>query len=172
MHYLKHKNVGKENFMSIKLDMSKAFDRVEWDFIKGVMVNLGFNNKLIDLIMHCVSFVSYSLIINGETFGNITPTRGIRQGNPLSPYLFLLCAEGLSALIHEATRNQPISGISICRGCPIITHLFFTDDSLLFCKTKAYECQKLVSILKNYEAASGQKINTDKSSMFFNPNTP
>ena len=58
MHYLKHKNVGKENFMSIKLDMSKAFDRVEWDFIKGVMVNLGFNNKLIDLIIHCVSYVS------------------------------------------------------------------------------------------------------------------
>ena len=58
MHYLKHKNMGKENFMSIKLDMSKAFDWVEWDFIKGVMVNLGFNNKLIDLIMHCVSYVS------------------------------------------------------------------------------------------------------------------
>ena len=136
------------------------------------MVNLGFNNKLIDLIMHCVSYVSYLVIINGETFGNITPTKGIRQGDPLSLYLFLLYVEGLSALIHEAARNQPISRISICRGCPIITHLFFADDSLLFCKTKAHECQKLVSILKNYEAASGQKIYTDKSSVFFSPNTP
>lgn len=157
--------------MSIKLDMSKAFDRVEWDFIKGVMVNLGFNNKLIDLIMHCVSFISYSLIINGETFGNITLTKGIRQGDPLSPYLFLLCVEGLSAFIHEAAQNQQISRIFICRGYPKITHLFFTDNNLLFCKAKAHKCQKLVSILKNYEVASGQKINTNKSSVFFSPNT-
>ena len=78
MHYLNHKNDGKENYMSIKLDMSKAFDRVEWNFIKGVMVKLGFANKWIDLIMHCVSSVSYSVIINGEAQGNIIPSRGIR----------------------------------------------------------------------------------------------
>ena len=105
MHYLKNKKGGKESFMSIKLDMNKAFDWVEWDFIRGIMMKLGFNNKLIDLIMHYVSSVSYSMIINGETFGHITPTRGIRQGDPISPYLFLLCAKGLSALIHEATQN-------------------------------------------------------------------
>ena len=172
MHYLKNKKGGKESFMSIKLDMSKAFDRVEWDFIRGIMMKLGFNNKLTNLIMHCVSSVSYSLIINGETFGHITPTRGIRQGDPLSPYLFLLCAEGLSALIHDVARNQQISGVSICRGCPIITHLFFADDSLLFYKANVQECQKLFSILQSYEAASGQKINADKSLVFFSPNTP
>ena len=171
MHYLNHKNEGKESFMSIKLDMSKAFDRVEWNFIHEVMSKMGFAKKWIDLIMNCISSVFYSVIINGEACGNITPTRGIRQGDPLSPYLFLLCAEGFSALIHKATRDKQISGISIGRGCPTLTHLFFADDSLLFCKTSVQECQKLVDILNCYEEASGQKINTDKSSIFFSPPT-
>ena len=172
MHYLNHKSEGKESYMSIKLDMSKAFDRVEWNFIKGVMVKLGFVDTWIDLIMNCVSSVSYSVLINGEACGNISPLRGIRQGDPLSPCLFLLCAEGFSALIHEAARNQQINGISICRGFPLITHLFFADDSLFFCKARVQECHELVSILNKYEEASGQKINTDKSSVFFSPNTP
>ena len=120
--------------MSIKLDMSKEFDRVEWSFIKGVMEKLGFVEKWIDLVMNCVSSVSYSVLINGEACENISPSRGIRQVDPFSPCLFLLCAEGFSAFIHEAARNQQINGISICRGCPLITHLFFADDSLLFCK--------------------------------------
>ena len=71
MHYLNHKNDGKENYMSIKLDMSKTFDRVEWNFIIGVMEKLGFANKWVDLIMHCVSSVFYSVIIYGEACGNI-----------------------------------------------------------------------------------------------------
>ena len=172
MHYLNHESEGKESYMSIKLDMSKAFDRVEWNFIKVVMVKLGFMDTWIDLIMNCVFSVSYSVLINGEACGNISPSRGIRQGDPLSPCLFLLCAEGFSALIHEAARNQQINGISICRGCPLITHLFFADDSLLFCKVRVQECHALVSILNKYEGASAQKINTDKSSVFFSPNTP
>ena len=169
---MNHKNDGLDNYMSIKLDMSKAFDKVEWAFIEGVMEKMGFSHRWISLIMQCVSSVSYLVLINGEAFGTITPTRGLRQGDPLSPYLFILCAEGLSAFIHEAARNQLLNGISICRGCPIITHLFFADDSLLFCKANAQECRKLIDILECYEAASGQKINTDKSSVFFSPNTP
>ena len=136
------------------------------------MEKLGFVDKWIDLIMNCVSSVSYSMLINGDAYGNISPSRGIRQGDPLSPCLFLLCAEGFSALIHEAARNQQINGISIRRGCPLITHLFFADDNLLFCKAKVQECHALVSILNKYKEALGLKINTDKSSVFFSPNTP
>ena len=115
MHYLEHKKEGKENFMAVKLNMSKAYDRVEWGFIEGVMEKMGFHGKWIQLIMKCITTVSYSVIINGVVHGSIFHTRGLRQGDPLSPYLFLLCADGFSSLIKEAARNQMLSGISICR---------------------------------------------------------
>ena len=131
MHYLEHKKEGKENFMAVKLNMSKAYDRVEWGFIEGVMEKMGFHGKWIQLIMKCITTVSYSVIINGAVHGSIFHTRGLRQGDPLSPYLFLLCADGFSSLIKEAARNQMLSGISICRGCPMVTHLFFAEQSLV-----------------------------------------
>ena len=171
MHFLKHKKEGNASFMVAKLDMSKAFDRVEWAFIEKVMRKMRFNENWIMLVMKCFSSVSYSVIINGTMYGNIIPSRGLRQGDPLSPYLFLLCAEGLSALINDATRNNQLNGISICRGAPKVSHLFFADDSLFFCKANGNECNKLKEILGLYESASGQKINTDKSSIFFSPNT-
>ena len=169
MHYLDHKREGKDCYMAIKLDMSKAYDRVEWGFIEQVMKKLGFRDSWIRLIMSCITSVSYSLLINGVAFGNIIPLRGLRQ-DPLSPYLFLLCADDFFSLISKAVRNQMLSGLSICRGCPKITHIFFADDSLLFCKANSQECQQLIEILSLYEAASGQKINADKSSVFFSAN--
>ena len=95
----------------------------------------------------------------------------LRDEDPISPYIFLLCADGFSSLIHDAAKNHKISGVSICKDCPKITHLFFSDDSLLFCKENNQECQNLINILQLYEATSVQKINTDKSSVFFSSNT-
>ena len=135
------------------------------------MKKLGFHDSWICLITRCITYVSYSVLINGVAFGNIIPSRDLRQGDPLSPYLFLLCADGFSSLIIKAVRNQMLSGLSIYRGCPKITHLFFVDDSLLFCKANSQECQQLIEILCLYEAASGQKINADKSSVFYSANT-
>ena len=171
MHFLKHKKCGNDSFMAAKLDMSKAFDRVEWIFIEKVMRKMGFNENWINLVMKCITSVFYSVLINGISYGNIIPTRGFRQGDPLSSYLFLLCAEGFLAFIHDAARNNHLNGISICRGAPKITHLFFADDSLLLCRANGFECRKLKELLCMYELASGQKINTDKSSIFFSPNT-
>ena len=153
MHYLECKREGKEGFVAIKLDMSKAYDRVEWGFIKQVMEKMGFHEKWINLIMYCITTVSYSILINGVACGSVIPTSGLRQGDPISPYIFLLCTDGFFSFINDAARNQRISGVSICKGSPKITHLFFADDNLLFCKANIQECQNLIDILQLYEAA-------------------
>ncbi|GLT71413.1 hypothetical protein SLA2020_434330 [Shorea laevis] len=135
------------------------------------MRRMGFDERWIHLTMTCVRSVSYSVLINGSPQGHITPTRGLRQGDPLSPYLFLICAEGLSSLISEAERVGSITGLSVARGGPSLSHLFFADDSLLFCRANFAEWCAIHEILESYEQASGQKINKDKTSIFFSHNT-
>ena len=167
---MKHQT-GKSGFLALKLDMSKAYNRVEWSFLKTLMLKMGFHVNWVNLMMMCITTVSYSLLINGEPFGKITPSRGIRQGDPISPYLFLLCSEGLHALIENAAQAGLIRGISICRNGPRLTHLFFADDSLIFCRASIQECIHIQSILSEYEAASGQKLNREKTTLFFSKAT-
>uniref|UniRef100_A0A803QM48 Reverse transcriptase domain-containing protein n=1 Tax=Cannabis sativa TaxID=3483 RepID=A0A803QM48_CANSA len=135
MHSLSHRKTGRLGWMAVKLDMAKAFDRVEWIFIRRVMEKFGFPQKFITLVMACVSTATFSFSINQQVLGHVLPSRGIRQGDPLSPYLFLLCSEGLSSLIClKAQQPQPRKhslGIKIARTAPPVSHLFFADDSLL-----------------------------------------
>ena len=112
--------------MAIKLDISKAYDRVEWAFLQQIMPKLGIGGRWVRLAMETVH-------INGEPKGYITPSLGIKQGDPLSPYLFLLCAEGLSSLIRKATESQKLHGILSCTNGVCISHLLFADDSFILC---------------------------------------
>ncbi|KAM1135052.1 hypothetical protein FF1_044067 [Malus domestica] len=139
-HYLHNLRRGKRGFLALKLDMSKAYDRVEWYFLKQIMLQLGFDPRWTDLVMSCVSSVTYSFVVNGEVTGYIAPTRGLKQGDPLSPYLFLICVEGLTSLIARYEQLGLIHGVSICRGAPSITHLLFADDNFLFMKASFKEC--------------------------------
>ena len=116
---------------------------------------MGFDVKWRSLIMQCITTVSYAIKINGCPRGRIIPSRGIRQGDSLSPYLFLLCAEGLLALIKATVCNGSMEGIAICRGGPKLSHLFFADDSLIFCKASLVECDSMQKVLGVYERASG-----------------
>ena len=122
-------------------------------------------------MIQCISSVTYAVRINGKPSGHIIPTRGLRQGDPLSPYLFLLYVEGLSALIKKATADGFLEGISVSRGGPCLSHLFFAYDGLIFCKATIKECDVLQRILSTYEKASGQQLNQSKTSLFFSPNT-
>ena len=156
LHSMHKYNSKKLGLMALKLDMSKAYDGVEWSFQEELMRKMGFNEKWINLIMLSVKTVTYSILINGEPRGLIHPTRGIRQGDPLSPFLFLLCTEGLNGLIKHVERNGDTHGFSLCRRGPKLTHLLFTDDSLLFCRAMEEECDKVLKILESYERASAQ----------------
>ena len=102
----------------------------------------------------------------------ITPTHGLRQGDPLSPYLFLLCAEGLSALLHKATQRNDLKGLAASTRGPRISHLFFADDSLIFCQARKKEGAKVQRILQVYESSSGQQLNRKKTTLFFSSNIP
>lgn len=111
-------------------------------------------------------------MINGEPTDVICSQRGIRQGNPISSYLYLICSEGLSYLIKQAIHKQDIHGYKVSRGGPAISHLLFADDSLLFCIATVEDCQKLIEILQIYQKASRQEVNYSKSAITLSKGIP
>ncbi|KAK6144547.1 hypothetical protein DH2020_021367 [Rehmannia glutinosa] len=166
-HFMRTKSPSSTGLMSIKLDMSKAFDRVEWVFIRKTMRALGFHPDFITRIMSCVSTSSFSFLLNGSEFGHLTPERGIRQGDPLSPYLFIICSEVFSCILQDLQICQKIHGISISRAAPRISHLFFADDTLLFGRATVDEARHLRFAIKLFERVSGQSVNLEKSGILF-----
>ncbi|KAL0864587.1 hypothetical protein Bca101_043705 [Brassica carinata] len=166
MHSLNTKNL-KHKFMALKLDIAKAFDKVEWSFVNAVMRKMGFCQIWRDWIMKCITTVSYTVLINGDQSRTIIPQRGLRQGDPISPYLYIICTEGLSRLIKQSIQHKAIHGFKASRSGPPISHLLFADDSLLFCKATSEEACNLRYILNTYQRASGQEINYTKSSISF-----
>ena len=132
MHFLKRKRQGNNGSAALKIDMSKAYDRIEWKFLQDVMLKMGFTEKWVELIMLCVSTVWYNVIRNGNEVGPIIPSRGLRQGDLLSPHLFILCAEGLSSPIRRQEKAGLIHGVKVAKSAPMLSHLFFTDDAFLF----------------------------------------
>ena len=156
--------------MIVKIDLEKAYDRLEWSFIKMVLEHFGLPENIVKLIMSCVSSTTTSILINGSKMDSFQPTRGIRQGDPLSPYLFILCMEFLGAQISgmcEQNRGDPIKA---SRNGPSFSHIFFVDDLLLFAKANSKNSKAIMDVLDHFYNLAGQKVNKSKSRILFSPN--
>ncbi|KAM1765949.1 hypothetical protein ACFX11_005016 [Malus domestica] len=123
--------------------MHKAYDRVEWDFLMAVMEKLRFDSKWKSLILGCISSVNFAIILNGLPGTKFVPSRGLRQGDPLSPYLFLLVSEVLSLRIQQVSDRGWIRGVQMNKPGPTISHIFFADDTLIFLRAEEENCRKL-----------------------------
>ena len=130
----------------LKLDIEKTFDHVNWDYLLSIMSKMGFGQKWINWIRWCISIANFSILINGTPSDFFRNTRGLRQGDPLSPYLFLLVMEILGQLLFRARSGGFIEGFKVGSGNGVgrdLLHLLFVDDTLLFCKANSVQVRYL-----------------------------
>ncbi|XP_026398305.1 uncharacterized protein LOC113294100 [Papaver somniferum] len=156
---------GKPDLL-IKVDFEKAFDHMNWDFIDEIFGKMGFGDKWRSWVSCCVELVRFSVIINGLATGYFKSSKGIRQGDPLSPFLFLLVGEALSFMIKQAQEHGLISGFQVAGRGRLISHLQFADDTLIFLDADVEQIKQLRLLLISFEMLTGLKINFAKSQIF------
>jgi hypothetical protein len=164
-HSLKSKR-GRGGLMAVNIDMEKAFDKMEWEFLLTIMEKLGFKPQWINWIILCITTSSFSFLLNGSPFGLFRPSKGLRQGDPLSPFLFILGTEVISRLLHHN-----LQGYKVARGCIPLTHLLFADDLIIFTQASSLQVGIIKECLAKYSLWSGQSVNMGKSNILFSPNT-
>lgn len=169
MHHMWHKK-GSLGLMVIKLDMAKAYDKVEWSLLFHILKAHGFCDSFLTLLSQCITTTSLSFLINGSPFGLVKPTRGLRQGDPLSPALFVIYFDLMARFLHRAEQTGSIHGIKISKESPTIANLMFADDLTIFCRANLAEAAALLSDLHKFCSWSGQQINLSKSSIHFSHN--
>lgn len=151
--------------------MSKAYDRLSWGIISQALDGFGIKGKSHDLIMQCIFSPSFVVLVNDTPTKTFIPSRGIRQGCPLSPYLFIMSMEILSTLILSMERNMLYESVKLNHCSSTFSHLAFADDVLLFGKCSLHNITQAKVIIQTFEQWSGQPINFDKSSIFFSKKT-
>lgn len=120
--------------------------------------------------MSCITQGDTAILWNGQTIPSLEIEKGLRQGDPLSPYLFVLCMEYMTNCISEDVSKKKWIGIKPSPRGPAITHLFFANDMMLFCTANDKNCRSVMDILNNFCKVSGQKVNFQKSKIYFSPN--
>ncbi|KAG7558925.1 Ribonuclease H-like superfamily [Arabidopsis thaliana x Arabidopsis arenosa] len=169
VHSMRRKK-GRKGWMLLKLDLEKAYDRIRWDFLEETLEVAGFSTEWVSRIMACVSKPAMSLLFNGEKTDSFIPARGLRQGDPLSPYLFVLCLERLCHQIEAAVDRREWKPITVSRGGPKLSHICFADDLILFAEASVAHVRVVRSVLETFCKASGQKVSLEKSKIFFSSN--
>ena len=156
----------KSSGLVLKIDFEKAFDKIRWNFVFEVLRQMNFDSKWIDWISSIFNSSSISVLVNGSPSSEFSPTRGLRQGDPLSPLLFNLVGEVLSAMLNRASELKIINGISLPNCKELITHLQFADDVVLFISQDIDSIMGIKRVLQCFQVISGLKINFSKSSLY------
>ncbi|XP_074300723.1 uncharacterized protein LOC141632032 [Silene latifolia] len=151
----------------MKIDLKKAYDSVEWSFIEQMLHALKFPERMITWIMTCVTTPSYTIALNGSSFGYFPGKRGIREGDPLSPLLFTICMDYLSRVLEEVTSRVEFNYHPLCRPLKL-THLCFADDLLMFSRGDRTSIKVLLRAFASFSCSSGLEMNTEKSDIYFN----
>jgi hypothetical protein len=163
IHSIKQKNL---KALIMKLDLKKDFDSIDWEFLRLVLFTVGFGEKLSSWILACVTSANFVVLINGEATSFFKNERGLRQGCPLSPYLFILIMEGLNLLLTKSFTEHKISGIKVSKFIKMF-HLMFVDDVLLMTIADLAEWAVIQDVLFLFCAVSGLSINHSKSTVHF-----
>lgn len=156
----------KQKTFVLKVDFEKAFDTISWEFLDEVMTHMSFGSKWRNWISNCLASSTISILINGSPTTEFIPKRGVRQGDPLAPFLFLLAAEGLNSIMHNAIDLGIFHGIKISGNGPIISHLQYADDSIFVGEWSNRNISNLFRILRCLHLSSGLNINYNKSNLF------
>lgn len=156
--------------MAIKIDLEKAYDRLNWNFVRDTLVDISLPPNFVNLVWHCISTSSMRVLWNGETLEEFRPSRGIRQGDPLSSLLFVLCIERLFHLINICVEKNLWDPIQISWGGPKLSHLAFADDLILFAKASLEQVEIIQTSIELFCQSSGQKVNKEKTRIFFSNN--
>ncbi|XP_061353784.1 uncharacterized protein LOC133298506 [Gastrolobium bilobum] len=160
----------KKSFFSLKIDLEKAYDKLDWRFIKSVLEDLKLPGDFTDAIMGCVTCPYFEVLWNGARTPGFYSQRGIRQGDPLSPYLFVLCMEKLTHLILDEVGNKKWLPIRAGRNGPFVSHLLFVDDIVLFAEASSSQLECITGCFEKFANMSGQSVSLEKSCIFFSKN--